>query len=72
MKILGAYLIEVFVQYKYLLGGGSFLLAFLGVVEHFFANSVKWTVYAWILAGCFVIASILRSAEMKRAKAGGS
>lgn len=58
MKILWAYLKEVLVQYKYLLGGGSLLLVLLGVVEHFLANSVRWTVYIWILGACFVIALV--------------
>lgn len=58
MKVLYAYLKEVLLGYKYLLGGGSLLLILLGIAEHYTANSIRWEVYIWVLTACFVTALI--------------
>jgi hypothetical protein len=45
MKNVLSFLKEVLVETKYLLGGGSLLVVLVGIVEHFTANSVTWSIY---------------------------
>jgi hypothetical protein len=63
MKNVVSFLREVLVETKYLLGGGSFLVILAGGIEHFTANNITWSIYVWLICGCFAIALIKHGAK---------
>jgi hypothetical protein len=65
MKHVWSFLKAVSMRFKYLLGGGSLLVVAVGIIEHYVAASISWTIYTWILAAVFFIALVSHGAYLQ-------
>ena len=53
-------------RFKAQLGGGSMLVIFVALIEHYFTQSISWSAYVWVIVACLVLTLIIHGSEQRK------